>query len=62
MSGPLGLMRIVPEEMEAQLPPHRIEFHPDDPNLGRSCARCGFAVPRGCRYIHAEWCEKRAKN
>ena len=58
--GPLKLMRCAPAEIEEQLPPHRIEFHPEDPNLGRSCARCGFAVPRGCRYVHADWCEKRA--
>ena len=57
--GPLGKERITPPEIEEQLPPHRIEFHPDDPNLGRSCARCGFAIPRGCRYVHAEWCENR---
>lgn len=57
--GPLGKMRIAPPEIEDQLPPHRIEFYPNDLNIGRSCARCGFAIPEGCRYSHGEWCEKR---
>lgn len=51
--------RIVPPEIEALLPPHRIEFHPEDPNRGRSCGACGFAVPQGTRYVHQEWCEAR---
>lgn len=49
--------RVVPPEIEALLPPHPIEFHPSDPNLGRACGVCGFAIPRGLRYVHAEWCD-----
>ncbi len=51
--------RICPKEIEDLLPPHPIEFHKDDNDFGRSCGRCGFAVPSGCRHIHADWCEKR---
>ena len=42
-------------------PPHPTTFSPGDPNFGRTCARCGFAVPQGCRYVHADWCDARAK-
>lgn len=38
-------------------PPHPTTFEPDDPNRGRECLRCGFAVPQGCRYVHADWCD-----
>jgi hypothetical protein len=51
--------RIVPPDIASQLPPHPIEFLPEDTNRGRACSRCGFSVPAGYRHIHAEWCEKR---
>jgi 8-oxo-dGTP pyrophosphatase MutT (NUDIX family) len=38
-------------------PPHAVDFAEGDPNRGRRCARCGLAVPAGCKYVHAEWCE-----
>lgn len=37
-------------------PPHPIEFHEKDPNKDRSCARCGFPVPAGCKGPHMYWC------
>ena len=49
--------RRVPPEIEALLPPHPIEFHPSDPNLGRTCGVCGFAIPLGARDAHTAWCE-----
>ena len=52
--------RICPPRVEALLPPHPIEFRPNDTDFGRGCLRCGFSVPSGYRHIHAEWCERRA--
>lgn len=50
-----------PESVNDDAPPHPTHFEPGDPNKGRTCVRCGTNIPAGCRYVHADWCNKRQK-
>lgn len=52
-SGPLFY-----EAIATNAPPHPIGFLMLDTDLGRSCIRCGFAVPGGWKHAHAVWCEQ----